>query len=157
MVSSPGSAKLLLVDSVYRWQLSFLNFGSSPTSNSHYFFASGGRLTSVAMFTAFPVILHILEPWLLSPSFPTSWPALQHNGIGSAPVFYGANYVPLGQMEGYGFLITFDQHNSLAWGWRGLVEVHWLVLEEDPRSSNIPGSYSPSADDIFHILRLFIV
>ncbi|KAJ8423427.1 hypothetical protein Cgig2_015481 [Carnegiea gigantea] len=39
---------------------------------------------------------------------------LTHYGMGSAPVFYGANYVPLGKWWGYGFLISVFI-NILIW------------------------------------------
>nr|GEX20968.1 dicarboxylate transporter 1, chloroplastic [Tanacetum cinerariifolium] len=49
---------------------------------------------------------------------------LTHYGIGSAPVFYGANYVPLGKWWGYGFIISVV--NIIIW--LGVGGVWWKFL-----------------------------
>ncbi|CAN6454152.1 unnamed protein product [Victoria cruziana] len=91
------------------WQLSFgilvlLYF------YSHYFFASGAAHIG-AMLTAFLSVATALgTPPLLSAlvlSFLSNiMGGLTHYGIGSAPVFYGAGYVPLATWWGYGFIIS---------------------------------------------------
>lgn len=91
------------------WQLSFgilvlLYF------YSHYFFASGAAHIG-AMFTAFLSVASALgtPPYLGACvlSFVSNlMGGLTHYGIGSAPVFYGAGYVPLAQWWGYGFIIS---------------------------------------------------
>ncbi|KAK4855003.1 hypothetical protein QYF36_003136 [Acer negundo] len=91
------------------WQLSFgilvlLYF------YSHYFFASGAAHIG-AMFTAFLSVASALgtPPYLgaLVLAFLSNvMGGITHYGIGSAPVFYGANYVPLAKWWGYGFLIS---------------------------------------------------
>ncbi|KAF5193377.1 Dicarboxylate transporter 1 protein [Thalictrum thalictroides] len=91
------------------WQLSFgilvlLYF------YSHYFFASGAAHIG-AMFTAFLSVASALGTPPLFGAMVLAFLSnimggLTHYGIGSAPVFYGANYVPLAQWWGYGFLIS---------------------------------------------------
>ncbi|KAM0052807.1 putative solute carrier family 13 [Helianthus debilis subsp. tardiflorus] len=49
---------------------------------------------------------------------------LTHYGIGSAPVFYGANYVPLAKWWGYGFLISVV--NIIIW--LGVGGVWWKFI-----------------------------
>ncbi|XP_028757130.1 dicarboxylate transporter 1, chloroplastic [Neltuma alba] len=98
------------------WQLSFgilvlLYF------YSHYFFASGAAHIG-AMFTAFLSVASALgtPPYFgaMVLSFLSNlMGGLTHYGIGSAPVFYGANYVPLAQWWGYGFLISIV--NIIIW------------------------------------------
>ncbi|CAA6667321.1 unnamed protein product [Spirodela intermedia] len=94
------------------WQLSFgilvlLYF------YSHYFFASGHALGTPPLFAA--MVLSFLSNLM---------GGLTHYGIGSAPVFYGANYVPLGTWWGYGFLISVV--NILIW--LGIGGVWWKVI-----------------------------
>lgn len=84
---------------------------------SHYFFASGAAHIG-AMFTAFLSVASALgtPPYLGACvlSFVSNlMGGLTHYGIGSAPVFYGAGYVPLGQWWGYGFLISVV--NLIIW------------------------------------------
>ncbi|KAJ0982328.1 hypothetical protein J5N97_010583 [Dioscorea zingiberensis] len=85
---------------------------------SHYFFASGAAHIG-AMFTAFLSVASALgTPPLLSSRWSSSFLSnlmggLTHYGIGSAPVFYGANYVPLAKWWGYGFLISVV--NIIIW------------------------------------------
>ncbi|KNA19013.1 hypothetical protein SOVF_065720 [Spinacia oleracea] len=84
---------------------------------SHYFFASGAAHIG-AMFTAFLSVASALgtPPFLAAIvlSFLSNlMGGLTHYGIGSAPVFYGANYVPLPQWWGYGFLISIV--NLIIW------------------------------------------
>ncbi|MQM08585.1 hypothetical protein Taro_041435 [Colocasia esculenta] len=98
------------------WQLSFgilviLYF------YSHYFFASGAAHIG-AMFTAFLSVASALGTPPLFGAMVLSFLSnlmggLTHYGIGSAPVFYGANYVPLGTWWGYGFLVSVV--NMLIW------------------------------------------
>ncbi|XP_038901458.1 dicarboxylate transporter 1, chloroplastic [Benincasa hispida] len=98
------------------WQLSFgilvlLYF------YSHYFFASGAAHIG-AMFTAFLSVASALgtPPYFgaIVLSFLSNlMGGLTHYGIGSAPVFYGANYVPLAQWWGYGFLVSVV--NIIIW------------------------------------------
>ncbi|KAJ4970014.1 hypothetical protein NE237_003113 [Protea cynaroides] len=98
------------------WQLSFgilvlLYF------YSHYFFASGAAHIG-AMFTAFLSVSSALGTPPLFGAMVLSFLSnlmggLTHYGIGSAPVFYGANYVPLAQWWGYGFLISIV--NMIIW------------------------------------------
>jgi len=109
------------------WQLSFgilvlLYF------YSHYFFASGAAHIG-AMFTAFLSVASALGTPPLFGAMVLSFLSnlmggLTHYGIGSAPVFYGANYVPLAQWWGYGFLISVV--NIVIW--LGLGGVWWKVL-----------------------------
>lgn len=95
---------------------------------SHYFFASGAAHIG-AMFTAFlsvgtalgtPPLFGALVLAFLS----NLMGGLTHYGIGSAPVFYGANYVPLSTWWGYGFLISLV--NIVIW--LGVGGVWWKVL-----------------------------
>ncbi|KAF3338051.1 dicarboxylate transporter 1 [Carex littledalei] len=84
---------------------------------SHYFFASGAAHIG-AMFTAFLSVASALgtPPYLAAVvlSFLSNiMGGLTHYGIGSAPVFYGANYVPLAEWWGYGFVISVV--NILIW------------------------------------------
>ncbi|KAG6467194.1 dicarboxylate transporter 1, chloroplastic-like [Zingiber officinale] len=98
------------------WQLSFgilvlLYF------YSHYFFASGAAHIG-AMFTAFLSVASALGTPPLFGAMVLSFLSnlmggLTHYGIGSAPVFYGANYVPLAQWWGYGFLVSVV--NIIIW------------------------------------------
>jgi len=109
------------------WQLSFgilvlLYF------YSHYFFASGAAHIG-AMFTAFLSVASALGTPPLFGAMVLSFLSnlmggLTHYGIGSAPVFYGANYVPLAQWWGYGFLISVV--NIVIW--LGLGGVWWKFL-----------------------------
>ncbi|KAF7801282.1 dicarboxylate transporter 1, chloroplastic-like [Senna tora] len=109
------------------WQLSFgilvlLYF------YSHYFFASGAAHIG-AMFTAFISVASALgtPPYFaaLVLSFLSNiMGGLTHYGIGSAPVFYGANYVPLAQWWGYGFIISVV--NIIIW--LGIGGVWWKVI-----------------------------
>ncbi|XP_062202487.1 dicarboxylate transporter 1, chloroplastic-like [Phragmites australis] len=98
------------------WQLSFgvlvlLYF------YSHYFFASGAAHIG-AMFTAFLSVASALGTPSLFAAMVLSFLSnimggLTHYGIGSAPVFYGAGYVPLAQWWGYGFVISVV--NIIIW------------------------------------------
>ncbi|KAL3850120.1 hypothetical protein ACJIZ3_012002 [Penstemon smallii] len=98
------------------WQLSFgilvlLYF------YSHYFFASGAAHIG-AMFTAFLSVASALgtPPYLgaIVLSFLSNlMGGITHYGIGSAPVFYGAGYVPLAKWWGYGFVISVV--NLIIW------------------------------------------
>ncbi|KAJ7299206.1 hypothetical protein O6H91_18G023900 [Diphasiastrum complanatum] len=109
------------------WQLSFgilvlLYF------YSHYFFASGAAHIG-AMFTAFLSVSTALGTPPLFGALVLSFLSnlmggLTHYGIGSAPVFYGANYVPLSTWWGYGFLISIV--NIIIW--LGIGGVWWKVL-----------------------------
>nr|PNR34714.1 hypothetical protein PHYPA_022612 [Physcomitrium patens] len=95
---------------------------------SHYFFASGAAHIG-AMFTAFlsvgtalgtPPLFGALVLAFLS----NLMGGLTHYGIGSAPVFYGAGYVPLSQWWGYGFLCSVV--NLVIW--LGVGGVWWKFL-----------------------------
>ncbi|CAN6334186.1 unnamed protein product [Urochloa humidicola] len=98
------------------WQLSFgvlvlLYF------YSHYFFASGAAHIG-AMFAAFLSVSSALGTPSLFAAMVLSFLSnimggLTHYGIGSAPVFYGAGYVPLAQWWGYGFVISVV--NIIIW------------------------------------------
>lgn len=109
------------------WQLSFgilvlLYF------YSHYFFASGAAHIG-AMFTAFLSVATALgTPAYLAAcvlSFLSNlMGGLTHYGIGSAPVFYGAGFVPLGTWWGYGFLISVV--NLVIW--LGIGGVWWKAI-----------------------------
>ncbi|KAK4419567.1 Dicarboxylate transporter 1, chloroplastic [Sesamum alatum] len=109
------------------WQLSFgilvlLYF------YSHYFFASGAAHIG-AMFTAFLSVASALgtPPYLGACvlSFVSNlMGGLTHYGIGSAPVFYGAGYVPLAKWWGYGFLISVV--NLIIW--LGVGGVWWKAI-----------------------------
>ncbi|KAH9605803.1 hypothetical protein KSS87_020397 [Heliosperma pusillum] len=109
------------------WQLSFgilvlLYF------YTHYFFASGAAHIG-AMFTAFLSVASALgtPPYLaaLVLAFLSNlMGGLTHYGIGSAPVFYGANYVPLAKWWGYGFLISIV--NIIIW--LGVGGVWWKAI-----------------------------
>ncbi|KAK7261530.1 hypothetical protein RIF29_27844 [Crotalaria pallida] len=109
------------------WQLSFgilvlLYF------YSHYFFASGAAHIG-AMFTAFLSVATALgtPPFFgaVVLSFLSNlMGGLTHYGIGSAPVFFGANYVPLVQWWGYGFLISIV--NIVIW--LGLGGIWWKAI-----------------------------
>ncbi|XP_057809767.1 dicarboxylate transporter 1, chloroplastic-like [Salvia miltiorrhiza] len=91
------------------WQLSFgilvlLYF------YSHYLFASGAAHIG-AMFTAFLSVASALgtPPYLgavVLAFLSNLMGGITHYGIGSAPVFYGAGYVPLAKWWAYGFLIS---------------------------------------------------
>ncbi|PIN12358.1 hypothetical protein CDL12_15036 [Handroanthus impetiginosus] len=109
------------------WQLSFgilvlLYF------YSHYFFASGAAHIG-AMFTAFLSVASALgTPAYLGAcvlSFVSNlMGGLTHYGIGSAPVFFGAGYVPLAKWWGYGFLISIV--NLVIW--LGVGGVWWKAI-----------------------------
>ncbi|XP_011625484.1 dicarboxylate transporter 1, chloroplastic [Amborella trichopoda] len=91
------------------WQLSF-GILVLLYYYSHYFFASGAAHIG-AMFTAFLSVASALGTPPLFGALVLSFLSnlmggLTHYGIGSAPVFYGANYVPLAKWWGYGFLIS---------------------------------------------------
>ncbi|KAI9079373.1 hypothetical protein K1719_038672 [Acacia pycnantha] len=98
------------------WQLSF-GILALLYFYSHYFFASGAAHIG-AMFTAFLSVASALgtPPYFgaMVLSFLSNlMGGLTHYGIGSAPVFYGANYVPLAQWWGYGLLISIV--NIIIW------------------------------------------
>ncbi|KAI3449961.1 hypothetical protein Pfo_006626 [Paulownia fortunei] len=109
------------------WQLSFgilvlLYF------YSHYFFASGAAHIG-AMFTAFLSVASALgtPPYLgacVLSFLSNLMGGLTHYGIGSAPVFYGAGYVPLAKWWGYGFLISIV--NLVIW--LGIGGVWWKAI-----------------------------
>lgn len=109
------------------WQLSFgilvlLYF------YSHYFFASGAAHIG-AMFTAFLSVASALgaPPYfaaIVLAFLSNLMGGLTHYGIGSAPVFYGANYVPLAQWWGYGFIISIV--NIIIW--LGVGGVWWKAI-----------------------------
>lgn len=109
------------------WQLSFgilvlLYF------YSHYFFASGAAHIG-AMFTAFLSVASALgaPPYfaaIVLAFLSNIMGGLTHYGIGSAPVFYGANYVPLAQWWGYGFIISIV--NIIIW--LGVGGVWWKAI-----------------------------
>lgn len=109
------------------WQLSFgilvlLYF------YSHYFFASGAAHIG-AMFTAFLSVASALgtPPYLgamVLAFLSNLMGGLTHYGIGSAPVFYGANYVPLAKWWGYGFVISIV--NLIIW--LGVGGVWWKFI-----------------------------
>lgn len=109
------------------WQLSFgilvlLYF------YSHYFFASGAAHIG-AMYTAFLSVASALgtPPYLgavVLAFLSNLMGGLTHYGIGSAPVFYGANYVPLAKWWGYGFLISIV--NIIIW--LGVGGVWWKFI-----------------------------
>ncbi|CAL5211545.1 unnamed protein product [Lathyrus oleraceus] len=109
------------------WQLSFgilvlLYF------YSHYFFASGAAHIG-AMFTAFLSVATALgtPPFFgaMVLSFLSNlMGGLTHYGIGSAPVFFGANYVPLAKWWGYGFVISIV--NIIIW--LGLGSIWWKAI-----------------------------
>ncbi|XP_050368050.1 dicarboxylate transporter 1, chloroplastic [Argentina anserina] len=84
---------------------------------SHYFFASGAAHIG-AMFTAFLSVASALgtPPYfaaMVLAFLSNLMGGLTHYGIGSAPVFYGAGYVPLAQWWGYGFLMSVV--NIIIW------------------------------------------
>ncbi|CAM6121044.1 unnamed protein product [Calypogeia fissa] len=95
---------------------------------SHYLFASGAAHIG-AMFTAFlsvstalgtPPLFGALVLAFLS----NLMGGLTHYGIGSAPVFYGAGYVPLAKWWGYGFLMSVV--NIVIW--LGIGSAWWKFL-----------------------------
>ncbi|XP_039014295.1 dicarboxylate transporter 1, chloroplastic-like [Hibiscus syriacus] len=95
---------------------------------SHYFFASGAAHIG-AMFTAFLSVASALgTPSYLGAlvlSFLSNlMGGITHYGIGSAPVFYGAGYVPLAKWWGYGFLISIV--NLIIW--LGVGGIWWKAL-----------------------------
>uniref|UniRef100_A0A0D6QWN4 Uncharacterized protein n=1 Tax=Araucaria cunninghamii TaxID=56994 RepID=A0A0D6QWN4_ARACU len=95
---------------------------------SHYFFASGAAHIG-AMFTAFLSVATALGTPPLFGALVLAFLSnlmggLTHYGIGSAPVFYGANYVPLSKWWGYGFIISIV--NLVIW--LGLGSVWWKAL-----------------------------
>jgi len=84
---------------------------------SHYFFASGAAHIG-AMFAAFLSVASALGTPSLFAAMVLSFLSnlmggTTHYGIGSAPVFYGAGYVPLAQWWGYGFVISVV--NIIIW------------------------------------------
>eukprot|EP00897_Mesotaenium_endlicherianum_P001060 jgi/Mesen1/10955/ME000096S10532 len=95
---------------------------------SHYFFASGAAHIG-AMFSAFlsvatalgapPMVAALVLAFLSN-----IMGGLTHYGIGSAPPFFGAGYVPLNAWWGYGFLCSVI--NLVIW--LGLGGVWWKVL-----------------------------
>ncbi|XP_078442014.1 dicarboxylate transporter 1 [Wolffia australiana] len=109
------------------WQLSFgilvmLYF------YSHYFFASGAAHIG-AMFTAFLSVASALGTPPLFAAMVLAFLSnlmggLTHYGIGSAPVFYGANYVPLATWWGYGFLVSVV--NIIIW--LGVGGIWWKAI-----------------------------
>ncbi|XP_021772068.1 dicarboxylate transporter 1, chloroplastic [Chenopodium quinoa] len=95
---------------------------------SHYFFASGAAHIG-AMFTAFLSVASALgtPPFLAAIvlSFLSNlMGGLTHYGIGSAPVFYGANYVPLPQWWGFGLLCSIV--NLIIW--LGVGGIWWKAI-----------------------------
>ncbi|KAE8674958.1 Dicarboxylate transporter 1 [Hibiscus syriacus] len=95
---------------------------------SHYFFASGAAHIG-AMFTAFLSVASALgTPSYLGAlvlSFLSNlMGGITHYGIGSAPVFFGAGYVPLAKWWGYGFLISVV--NLIIW--LGVGGIWWKAL-----------------------------
>ncbi|OMO81677.1 Sodium/sulfate symporter [Corchorus capsularis] len=95
---------------------------------SHYFFASGAAHIG-AMFTAFLSVASALgtPPYLgaLVLSFLSNlMGGITHYGIGSAPVFYGAGYVPLAKWWGYGFVISVI--NIIIW--LGVGGIWWKAI-----------------------------
>ncbi|TYG53816.1 hypothetical protein ES288_D09G139400v1 [Gossypium darwinii] len=95
---------------------------------SHYFFASGAAHIG-AMFTAFLSVASALgTPSYLGAlvlSFLSNlMGGITHYGIGSAPVFYGAGYVPLAKWWGYGFLISVV--NIIIW--LGVGGIWWKAI-----------------------------
>jgi anion transporter len=95
---------------------------------SHYFFASGAAHIG-AMFTAFLSVATALGTPPLFGALVLAFLSnlmggLTHYGIGSAPVFYGAGYVPLSQWWGYGFLCSVV--NIIIW--LGVGGVWWKFL-----------------------------
>lgn len=95
---------------------------------SHYFFASGAAHIG-AMFTAFLSVATALGTPPLFAAMVLAFLSnlmggLTHYGIGSAPVFYGANYVPLAKWWGYGFLISVV--NIIIW--LGVGGVWWKFI-----------------------------
>ncbi|KAJ0623664.1 putative solute carrier family 13 [Helianthus annuus] len=95
---------------------------------SHYFFASGAAHIG-AMFTAFLSVASALGTPPLFGAMVLAFLSnlmggLTHYGIGSAPVFYGANYVPLAKWWGYGFLISVV--NIIIW--LGVGGVWWKFI-----------------------------
>ncbi|XBH90325.1 dicarboxylate transporter 1, chloroplastic [Triticum urartu] len=98
------------------WQLSF-GVLVLMYFYSHYFFASGAAHIG-AMFTAFLSVASALGTPPLFAAMVMSFLSnlmggLTHYGIGSAPVFYGAGYVPLAEWWGYGFVISVV--NIIIW------------------------------------------
>ncbi|OMP12763.1 Sodium/sulfate symporter [Corchorus olitorius] len=95
---------------------------------THYFFASGAAHIG-AMFTAFLSVASALgtPPYLgaLVLSFLSNlMGGITHYGIGSAPVFYGAGYVPLAKWWGYGFVISVI--NIIIW--LGVGGIWWKAI-----------------------------
>ena len=95
---------------------------------THYFFASGAAHIG-AMFTAFLSVATALGTPPLFGALVLAFLSnlmggLTHYGIGSAPVFYGAGYVPLSQWWGYGFLCSVV--NLIIWV--GVGGVWWKFL-----------------------------
>ncbi|KAL1547437.1 dityrosine synthesis enzyme [Salvia divinorum] len=109
------------------WQLSF-GILVGLYFYSHYLFASGAAHIG-AMFTAFLSVATAMgtPPYLGACvlSFVSNlMGGLTHYGIGSAPVFYGAGYVPLASWWGYGFLISIV---NLAI-WLGIGGIWWKAI-----------------------------
>ncbi|CAA2978997.1 dicarboxylate transporter 1, chloroplastic-like [Olea europaea subsp. europaea] len=120
MVSSPGLAKSwlsLLADWVFMAVIFRHSCSSLLLFYSHYFFVSRAAHIG-AMFTAFLSIASALG----TPSYPGAivlsflsnlMGGITHYGIGPAPVFYSAGYLPLAKCWGYGFLISVV--NLIIW------------------------------------------
>eukprot|EP00245_Coleochaete_scutata_P001804 TRINITY_DN1225_c0_g1_i1.p1 TRINITY_DN1225_c0_g1~~TRINITY_DN1225_c0_g1_i1.p1 ORF type:complete len:301 (+),score=49.48 TRINITY_DN1225_c0_g1_i1:65-904(+) len=95
---------------------------------SHYFFASGAAHIG-AMYTAFLSVATALGTPGLYAALVLSFMSnlmggLTHYGIGSAPVFYGAGYVPLSKWWFYGAICSVI--NLVIWF--GIGGVWWKVL-----------------------------
>ncbi|GBG71516.1 hypothetical protein CBR_g8933 [Chara braunii] len=95
---------------------------------SHYFFASGAAHIG-AMFTAFLSVATALGTPPLFGALVLCFVSnlmggLTHYGIGSAPVFYGAGYVPLSKWWTYGFICSVL--NLVIW--LGAGSIWWNVL-----------------------------
>lgn len=109
------------------WQLSF-GILVALYFYSHYLFASGAAHIG-AMFTAFLSVATAMgtPPYLAACvlSFVSNlMGGLTHYGIGSAPVFYGAGYVPLATWWAYGFIISIV--NLLIW--LGIGGLWWKAI-----------------------------
>eukprot|EP00850_Spirogloea_muscicola_P009580 SM000054S18066 [mRNA] locus=s54:176425:178983:- [translate_table: standard] len=95
---------------------------------SHYFFASGAAHIG-AMFAAFLSVATALGTpplfgALVLSFFSNLMGGLTHYGIGSAPVFYGAGYVPLADWWKFGFICSVV--NIVVW--LGIGGAWWKVL-----------------------------
>ncbi|KAF6149292.1 hypothetical protein GIB67_026148 [Kingdonia uniflora] len=95
---------------------------------SYYFFSSGATHIG-AMFTAFLLVASALGTSPLIGVMVLAFLSnlmgeLAHYRIGSAPVFYGANYVPLAQWWDYSFLIFIV--NIIIW--LGIIGAWWKFI-----------------------------